>query len=142
MRDAGLDCYIVDRNSILVEAPRDVSVDTSPPYTWTGQQWTEALRDAELVLSEAALLQVRVDSLCCVGPECAVGSYERLDLSARQLDPLIVQPVQGSERIAQEAEPIFLIGDQPTDDQLDGFLRHSFWRFWSASRQRFRRDRV
>ena len=38
MRDAGLDCYIVDRNSILVEAPRDVSVDTSPLDTWTGQQ--------------------------------------------------------------------------------------------------------
>lgn len=102
MRDAGLDCYIVDRNSIPVEAPR------------------------ELVLAEAALLQVRVDSLCCVGPECGVGSYQRLDLSARQLHPLIVQLVEGSERIAQEAPTIFLIGDQPTDDQLDGFLRHSF----------------
>lgn len=72
---------------------------------------------------------MRVNSLCCIGPERAVGSYERFDLSARQLDPLIAQSVQGSERITKEPRTIFFVGDQPTDEQLDGFLRHSFWRF-------------
>jgi hypothetical protein len=85
---------------------------------------------------------VRVNSLCGIGPERAIGSYERCDLSARQLDPLIAQSVQGSERITEEPQTILFVGDESTDEQLDRLLRHGFWRFWSASPQRFRRDLI
>ena len=76
------------------------------------------------MISETRPLQTSVDALCRIGPEGTVSSSERFDLSQRQLDSLIAQLVQSSERIDQEFKTILLVGDQATDNRLDRFLRH------------------
>jgi hypothetical protein len=77
----------------------------------------------DLITPKTRPLQASVDALCRIAPEGAVSLRERFDLSPSQLDSLIAQLVQGSVRIVQESEAILLIGDQPTDNQLNRFLR-------------------
>lgn len=57
-----------------------------------------------------------VDTLRRIDPQRAVGSHERVDLPASQLDSLIAQLIQRSKGIVQEFETILLIGDQAADD--------------------------
>jgi hypothetical protein len=84
---------------------------------------------------EARPLQVLVDTLCRIDPKRTVGSRERFNLSTRQLDSLIPQLVQGPERVVQESNTIFLIGDHPADDELNGSLRHVYVTFCAVPRQ-------
>jgi hypothetical protein len=55
-----------------------------------------------------------IDALCRISPDSAIGSHQRVDLSASELDSLVAEVVQRSERIVQESKAILFVGDQPT----------------------------
>ena len=76
--------------------------------------------DPRLVREQTRPLKLPIDACCGVAPERSVRSNQRVDLGGRQLDPLIAQRRQCAGRIAQEIQTIFLVGDQATDDQLNG----------------------
>src|SRR5438034_9466068 len=77
-----------------------------------------------LIGEQTRPLKVLVDACCGVAPERSVRSNQRVDLGGRQLDPLIAQRRQCADRIAREIQAVFLVGQQATDDQLNGFQRH------------------
>jgi hypothetical protein len=78
-----------------------------------------------LISSPTRPLKVRIDAGCGVAPERWVGSNQGVDLSGCQLDALSAKCCQCADRIAQELHTVFLVSDQATDDQLNGFQRHA-----------------